>query len=68
MIRTGITAAIVLFAATLGFLPSQAQKWNVRFSMCGRERVTCVVDGDTIWLQGINLRVDFRREVTLAFH
>lgn len=27
------------------------------FSMCGRERFTCVVDGDTIWLEGQNLRL-----------
>ena len=26
--------------------------------MCGRDRVNCVVDGDTIWLQGVNLRLE----------
>ena len=25
--------------------------------MCGRDRYTCVVDGDTIWYQGVNLRL-----------
>jgi len=25
--------------------------------MCGRDRYTCVVDGDTIWLVGQNLRL-----------
>ena len=25
--------------------------------MCGRNRYTCVVDGDTIWLEGQNLRL-----------
>lgn len=25
--------------------------------MCGRDRFTCVVDGDTIWLDGVNLRL-----------
>jgi endonuclease YncB( thermonuclease family) len=28
-----------------------------RFTMCGRDRYTCVVDGDTIWLHGTNLRL-----------
>jgi micrococcal nuclease len=27
------------------------------FSMCGRDRYNCVVDGDTIWLDGRNLRL-----------
>lgn len=27
------------------------------FAMCGAERWTCVVDGDTIWLDGKNLRL-----------
>ncbi|MGV8949719.1 MAG: thermonuclease family protein [Cypionkella sp.] len=27
------------------------------FGMCGRDRFTCVVDGDTIWYQGVNLRL-----------
>ncbi len=30
---------------------------RVRFSMCGSTRHTCVVDGDTIWLDGQNLRL-----------
>jgi endonuclease YncB( thermonuclease family) len=30
---------------------------TARFSMCGRNRYTCVVDGDTIWLEGQNLRL-----------
>lgn len=25
--------------------------------MCGRDRYTCVVDGDTVWLDGKNLRL-----------
>ncbi|HEV7277083.1 MAG TPA: thermonuclease family protein [Devosiaceae bacterium] len=59
MIRTRIALAIVLlFAAALGALPAQSQEWNVRFGMCGRDPQTCVVDGDTIWLQGVNLRLE----------
>jgi micrococcal nuclease len=30
---------------------------SVRFAMCGKKRYTCVVDGDTIWLEGHNLRL-----------
>lgn len=30
---------------------------SARFSMCGSNRYTCVVDGDTIWLEGQNLRL-----------
>ncbi|HTN63653.1 MAG TPA: thermonuclease family protein [Devosia sp.] len=30
---------------------------RVDFGMCGRHRFTCVVDGDTIWLDGVNLRL-----------
>lgn len=29
-----------------------------QFEMCGRDRYTCVVDGDTIWLNGENLRLE----------
>jgi Micrococcal nuclease (thermonuclease) homologs len=35
-----------------------ASEWRVQFSMCGSgRRHTCVVDGDTIWLEGKNLRL-----------
>lgn len=30
---------------------------RVQFAMCGRDRHTCIVDGDTIWLDGRNLRL-----------
>lgn len=30
---------------------------TVQFAMCGATRYTCVVDGDTIWLDGQNLRL-----------
>lgn len=30
---------------------------SARFARCGRVRVTCVVDGDTIWLDGVKIRV-----------
>ena len=53
-----ILAAVILITTAIGAVSSTAQEWNVRFQMCGRERVTCVVDGDTIWLQGVNLRLE----------
>jgi endonuclease YncB( thermonuclease family) len=37
--------------------PATAVGQRVQFSMCGRNRHTCVVDGDTIWLNGQNLRL-----------
>lgn len=52
--------ALVL-AATLASpaLPIAAQdEWRVNFVMCGRDRHTCIVDGDTLWLQGVNLRLE----------
>lgn len=30
---------------------------TARFTMCGRNRYTCIVDGETIWFQGQNLRL-----------
>ena len=36
---------------------AQAGERRVQFGMCGRDRNTCVVDGDTIWLDGVNLRL-----------
>ncbi|WIY54173.1 thermonuclease family protein [Devosia sp. YIM 151766] len=36
--------------------PAVAER-RVHFSMCGRNRHTCIVDGDTIWLDGQNLRL-----------
>lgn len=30
---------------------------NIRFALCGRRPVTCVVDGDTFWLEGVKIRL-----------
>lgn len=35
----------------------QQEEMTARFTMCGRDRYTCVVDGDTVWLRGTNLRL-----------
>lgn len=37
---------------------SSAGEQRVSFQMCGRSRVNCIVDGDTIWLDGVNLRLE----------
>lgn len=42
---------------TEAFTKANAGERRVHFSMCGRNRYTCVVDGDTIWLDGMNLRL-----------
>ena len=45
-----LLAALILFGLVA---PASA----AQFQMCGRDRYTCVVDGDTIWLNGQNLRL-----------
>lgn len=37
--------------------PQQMEVQRVQFAKCGRVRQNCVVDGDTIWLNGQNLRL-----------
>jgi len=59
MISTRIATTIAaIFATSLTTMPSHSQEWNVHFGMCGQDRITCVVDGDTIWLQGVNMRLE----------
>ncbi len=43
--------------ATLPASGGPLREISTHFEMCRRERVTCVVDGDTIWLEGQNLRM-----------
>lgn len=52
-----ISAVCTMFVGP-GTQSAAGQEWRVHFEMCGRQRVTCVVDGDTIWLQGVNLRLE----------
>jgi len=33
------------------------RRGQISFAICGARRKTCVVDGDTIWLDGIKIRV-----------
>ena len=44
-------------SATTTTTQASTGELRVGFSMCGRDRYTCVVDGDTIWLAGVNLRL-----------
>lgn len=38
-------------------LASSIRYEKVRFGLCGRRPVTCVVDGDTFWLEGVKIRL-----------
>lgn len=50
------TAAVE--AAPVKLTQATAPKTSKRFSLCsGPVRVTCVVDGDTIWLDGVKIRI-----------
>lgn len=49
--------AVALMAAALA-TPALGQEFTAKFDMCGSHRHTCVVDGDTIWFQGVNLRLE----------
>lgn len=55
----GPPGAGALAVADLGAVASApADRESARFSQCsGSVRVTCVVDGDTIWYQGTKIRV-----------
>ena len=52
------SALSTLMLASASVVPVQAQEWRVNFPMCGSVRHTCIVDGDTIWLEGLNLRLE----------
>jgi micrococcal nuclease len=49
--------AMVAVAATITVGAPAAAEERAQFRMCGSNRHTCVVDGDTIWYQGMNLRL-----------
>lgn len=38
-------------------LVEQSASYSGRFEKCGRIRSTCVVDGDTLWLNGVKIRI-----------
>jgi endonuclease YncB( thermonuclease family) len=40
-------------------LPAQALALTAEFPICGSgKRITCVVDGDTVWFEGVNYRFE----------
>ncbi len=45
-------------AVSTAMAASSPGEWRVSFRMCSSNRYTCVVDGDTIWLEGQNLRLE----------
>jgi micrococcal nuclease len=52
------TAAAEAAPVKLTETPLAARKTSKRFSLCsGPVRVTCVVDGDTLWLDGTKIRI-----------
>lgn len=52
------TAAVEASPVKLTQTALPAPKTSKRFSLCsGPVRVTCVVDGDTLWLDGVKIRV-----------
>ena len=56
---TVATIAIMIFC---GFsnegLAQEPEKANEQFSICGSgHRISCVVDGDTLWLRGTKIRI-----------
>lgn len=57
-VRNLLASALILSSTFVVSTPVNAEEWNVRIGMCGRDRHTCIVDGDTIWLQGVNLRLE----------
>jgi micrococcal nuclease len=53
LLSTAALAVLIILPAAAG-----AQERREHFPMCGRDRHTCIVDGDTIWLDGYNLRLE----------
>lgn len=43
---------------SLASIATSPAERRVHFEMCGRVRHTCIVDGDTLWLDGVNLRME----------
>ena len=55
---TAITVALVVPGAPGSANDLSARQSAPRFAECGRgKRVTCVVDGDTFWLNGTKIRI-----------
>ena len=61
-VAIGLSTFLTGFAAFLAFLTwspatGEASAQSPQFKVCGMIRRTCVVDGDTIWLSGVKIRI-----------
>ncbi len=62
-LATGLVIAVFLLVFTwprfspVRLLATPAKHSQVTFSLCGMVRKTCVVDGDTFWLDGEKIRI-----------
>lgn len=55
LLAVAMVGVVMLF--TMQTAPSEAETVSARFEICRRERHTCVVDGDTFWLNGDKYRI-----------
>ena len=53
---TGVVGSLIGISWPFGISSAGAQS-NPEFAVCGTIRKTCVVDGDTIWVDGVKIRV-----------
>lgn len=52
----GVLGGVIGINLPFGSASAEAQTTHT-FGVCGMVRKTCVVDGDTIWLEGVKIRV-----------
>lgn len=52
MIKIILTTALLMLP-----VPSYAVVKDISYCVPGQKRVTCVVDGDTLWLDGVKIRL-----------
>ncbi|KHL24122.1 hypothetical protein PK98_15680 [Croceibacterium mercuriale] len=55
LLAAAIVGAVTLF--TMQTPSNEGETVTARFELCRRERHTCVVDGDTFWLNGEKYRI-----------
>lgn len=52
----GVIGGLIGVNWPFGLSPAEARD-TPRFEVCGAVRQTCVIDGDTIWLEGVKIRI-----------
>ena len=56
---TELPKLLALFAVFGVLLAAPAQSLTAEFPICGSgKRVTCIVDGDTLWFEGVKYRLE----------